>query len=182
MRIYIIKCITIAHSMMIHVYTGDGKGKTTAAVGLCCRAAGVGKRVLFAQFLKGRPTGEVAALESLGVAVWRTGVQKFVPFMTEEERADCKLQQISLFELAQGVMGQYDVVVLDEIIGAVTLGLIPLESVIELIKRQPEQTELILTGRDAPEELTRLADYVSDIRAVKHPYDAGVPAREGIEY
>lgn len=168
---------------LVHIYTGDGKGKTTAAVGLAVRAAGVGKRVLFSQFLKGRPTGELDSLKKIGVEIVRSGaVTKFIPYMNEQELAECKKSQQAVFNEVKSKAGSFDVVILDEIIGAAGTGMISLEDAAEFVKKKPEGTELVLTGRDAPPELIALADYVSDIKAVKHPYDKGVNAREGIEY
>lgn len=168
---------------LVHIYTGDGKGKTTASVGLAVRAAGVGKRVLFSQFLKGRPTGELGPLKKIGVCVIRSeAVTKFIPYMTGQELFECKKNQQAVFSEVEDKINSFDVVILDEIIGAVSTGMISLEEVTGLIKERPDGTEIVLTGRDAPQELIKLADYVSEIKAVKHPYDKGISAREGIEY
>lgn len=168
---------------LIHVYTGGGKGKTTAAAGMCIRAAGNGMSVLFAQFLKGRPTGETAQLEKCGVFVVRSPlVTKFIPYMNESELTECRREQRLIFETVQKYAPEYNIVVLDEVFGAISTGMINKEDLIEFIKGKPSGTELVLTGRDAPEDLIALADYVSDIKQVKHPYDSGVTARKGIEY
>ncbi|MEG6571514.1 cob(I)yrinic acid a,c-diamide adenosyltransferase [[Clostridium] cellulosi] len=168
---------------LIHVYTGDGKGKTTAAVGLCVRAAGSGLRVLFAQFLKGRKTGEIAPLEKIGVDILRSEVvKKFIPDMTQEERAECRTAQKGIFEKARKSIPDYDLVVLDEVFGAIATGMVDKEEVIRLIREKPEGTELVMTGRDAPKEIIELADYVSEIGQIKHPYEKGINARKGIEY
>lgn len=170
-------------SGLIHVYTGDGKGKTTAAVGLCVRAAGSGFRVLFAQFLKGRKTGELAPLEKIGVDVLRSEeIKKFIPDMTQEELEKCCAAQEDIFKKAKESMPDYDLVVLDEIFGAISAGMIDKEAVIELAGEKPNSTELVMTGRGAPEEIIGLADYVSEISPIKHPYDKGINARKGIEY
>ena len=172
----------MAHKGLIHVYTGDGKGKTTAAIGLAVRARGAGKRVAFAQFMKGTESSEIASLRSLGVQVIRTGtITKFVPYMTDEEKKQSAREQTSDFEAATALAKDLDILVLDEIISAVTTGMVSEETVITFLKNKPAGLEVALTGRDVPESISELADYLSDIRAVKHPYEQGVPARLGIE-
>lgn len=168
---------------LIHIYTGDGKGKTTAAVGLCVRATGSGLRVLFAQFLKGRKTGEIASLGKIGVDILRSEeIIKFIPDMTQEELAECRAAQQDIFKRVKQSMPDYDLVVLDEVFGALATGMVDKEAVIRLIKKKPDGTELVLTGRGAPQEIIELADYVSEIRPIKHPFDKGINARKGIEY
>ena len=168
---------------LVHIYTGDGKGKTSAAAGLAVRAAGSGLRVLFVQFLKGRETGEIVSLGRLGVKTVRSEqVKKFIPYMDERELGECRAAQQECLRAAQNGLGIYDVVILDEAIGAAQTGMIDLSELEAMIQGKPEPVELVLTGRDAPESLVALADYVSEIRAVKHPYDRGIPARKGIEY
>lgn len=168
---------------LVHIYTGDGKGKTTASVGLAVRAAGAGKRVLFLQFLKGRPTGELVSLKKIGVSVVRSeAVTKFVPYMNEQELKECRQSQEAVFNEIKSRINSVDVVILDEVIGAISSGMISLGETIELIKSRPAGTEIVLTGRDAPQKLIEIADYVSEIKSVKHPYDKGITAREGIEY
>lgn len=167
----------------IHIYTGDGKGKTTAAIGLAVRAKGAGMRVLFVQFLKGQHTSELEPLQNLGIHVMRTeSVKKFIPYMNEQEKTVCMQSQQICFEQANKLFCDYDVVIFDEIIGAVTTGMLTLEDVIHMINTKPESLELIFTGRQPPSELVELADYVSEIKAIKHPYEKGIQARKGIEY
>lgn len=167
---------------LIHVYTGDGKGKTTASVGLAVRASGAGRKVVFAQFMKGMPTSEIAQLKALGITVIRTGtITKFVPHMTDEERAQCAREQTEGFEAAVGMAADIDVLVLDEMISAVTTGMVSEASLLEFLRNKPARLEVVLTGRDVPEPIAALADYLSEIRAVKHPYEQGIPARKGIE-
>ena len=168
---------------LVEVYTGDGKGKTTCAVGLAVRCAGQGFRVLFAQFLKGRSTGEIDPLKKLGVKVIRSeSVTKFIPDMAPSELALCRHEQNKVFDAVRQDMDGYGLVVLDEIFGAVSTGMIDKNDVITLINQKPAGTELVLTGRGAPDEIIKLADYVSEIKAVKHPYEKGIAARRGIEY
>lgn len=170
---------------LVHLYVGDGKGKTTAAVGLSVRCAGCGGRVLFCQFLKGRPTGELAPLESLGVWVLRApGVSGFVSAMDKEALELCKKGHrdcLSQIRLAVN-SGSYDLVVLDEAVDAVNTGLLPPEQVIELIQKRPAHTEMVLTGRNPPDSLVEASDYLTHFTCVKHPYQKGIPARPGIEY
>lgn len=167
---------------LIHIYTGDGKGKTTAALGLALRAKGAGLTVLIAQFLKGRDTGELGPLRALGIPVIRSDVEKFIPYMTPEEREECREGQQRCFTSVCREAASYDLVILDEIFAAVATGMIGKEQLLGLIRDKPASAELVLTGRDAPEDIVALADYVSEIRAVKHPYDRGLAARRGIEY
>lgn len=168
---------------LVHIYTGDGKGKTTAAVGLAVRCAGAGNRVLLVQFLKGQPTAELEPLKKLGIDILRSdSVKKFIPYMTEEEKRACKEAQQSCLRRAVGSMSEYDMVVLDEIMAAVSTGMIDCGEVVNLITKRPTHTELVLTGRDVAPELEALADYISEIRAVRHPYEKGITARKGIEY
>ena len=167
---------------LLHLYTGDGKGKTTAAVGLACRAAGAGMRVLFVQFLKGRDTGELASLAKLGVCVLRTEVKKFSPEMDARERAVCREEQGRCFAQARAAFADYDLVVLDEAFGAVSTGMLDAGELLACVRRRPSGTELVLTGRGAPQAFVDCADYVTEMRGVKHPYTRGVQARRGIEF
>lgn len=168
---------------LVHIYTGDGKGKTTAAVGLAVRARGAGLSVLLVQFLKGRETAELGPLASLGVEILRDEqTRKFLFYMNAAERAECLRRQHAVFEKAAALLPRYDLVILDELLGAVAVEAVALGEAARLVRGKPERTELVLTGRDAPDELTGLADYVSEIRAVRHPYEQGVGARRGIEF
>lgn len=169
---------------LVHMYTGDGKGKTTAAIGLAVRAAGAGRRVLFAQFMKGMDTSELAPLKELGVRVVRKGtVTQFVPYMTEADRALCAAQQTQTLDEARRLAPEYDVVVLDEIASAVTTGMVALEGVLGLLAGRAGGTEVVMTGRQPPQALLDAADYITEMRCVRHPYDTkGVGARKGIEY
>lgn len=167
---------------LIHVYTGDGKGKTTASVGLAVRACGAGRRVAFVQFMKGTESSEIKPLRALGINVVKAGtVTKFVPYMTDEERAQCAQEQQAGFAAAEALAHDIDVLVLDEIISAVTTGMVPQDRVLHFLLTKPARLEVVLTGRDVPDAIKELADYFSDIRAVKHPFDKGVRARRGIE-
>lgn len=170
---------------MVHIYSGDGKGKTTAAVGLAVRAAGHGLRVIFCQFLKGAETGELAPLARLGVETVRAGhTGKFLFQMNEREKEEAAISHKKCLEgVTERVMdGGADILVLDEILDAVNAGLISEESLISLIKSRPRGVEVILTGRNPTPGISALADYRTDLICVRHPYSIGLKAREGIEY
>ncbi len=170
----------------MHLYTGDGKGKTTAAVGLTIRAAGSGAKVLFCQFLKGGETGEEQILSSLAnVSVCRR--EKPLPFlwdMTGEEKEEVRdWNDQTLAVIKDAVQNkQYDMIVLDEITYPCTFGLIKESELKELLGKALGQVEMICTGREAPVWMLEMADYVTEMKAVKHPYDKGVAARKGVEF
>jgi len=166
----------------IHVYTGDGKGKTTAALGLALRAAGAGWPVFFGQFAKCGEFSEMAALERFAdrVTVRQFGAEYFIEDLPEE--ADVDRAASGLCELREAIFsGDYRLVVLDEINCAVGLGLLPLVDVLSLMDEKPEDVELVLTGRWARDEVIDRADLVTEMREVKHYYQEGVVARTGIE-
>ncbi len=167
----------------IHVYTGDGKGKTTAAMGLALRAAGAGLRVYIGQFAKGRPTGEQAALAVCAPQVVFHQYGRPARIDTPPAAADVAAAANGLAEARAAMLsGDFDVVILDEALVAATLGLLPLESILEFMAAKPAATELVLTGRDADPRIVEKADLVTDMRKVKHYYDTGVQARPGIEF
>ncbi len=173
---------------MIHVYTGNGKGKTTAAFGLATRAAGHGKRVLFAQFLKGGrgESGEVRAghASSLKMTVIRFAEvhPRFDPTVDREELA--RKVQADFGQVWQEIFKDtYDLVVLDEVDNCVSQGLLPLQRLLDLLEEKPERLELVLTGRGADPRVIEKADYVTEMRKIKHPAETeGTPARKGIEF
>lgn len=169
----------------IQVFTGEGKGKTTAALGLAWRAIGRGKNVLMIQLLKGPNTsGEQLAAHAFGSQfdIRPMGRKGFI-YRTECEPTDRTLAEVALAEVRKAYEGGcYDVIILDEVNIAVHLGLLELEAVLEVMDSKPANVELILTGRYAPKEVIEKADAVLEIKKIKHHFDAGVPAREGIEY
>ncbi|MEG0541774.1 MAG: cob(I)yrinic acid a,c-diamide adenosyltransferase [Angelakisella sp.] len=168
---------------LVHIYTGDGKGKTTAAIGLSVRAVGAGKKVMFAQFMKGMDTSELEPLRTLGIDVVRMGsVRKFIPYMTEAEKKVCHDEQYSCFDHVRKNADSYDLIIMDEIISAITTEMVPLDEVISFILGKPQKLELVLTGRQPPQDLQALADYLTDMAGVQHPYKRGIQARKGIEY
>ena len=167
----------------VQIYTGNGKGKTTAALGLSLRALGRGLKVCFFQFIKGGgPYGEQLIAEKLApdFTIIQTGRPGWVN--TKDISEDRRLAQEALQQArAELFSGVYDLFVCDEINGAVGFGLIDVEQVLELIRMKPERVELVLTGRDADERVVQAADLVTEMREVKHYYQSGVPARTGIE-
>jgi len=167
----------------VEVYTGDGKGKTTAALGLVLRALGHDLRVAVLQFMKADPTwGEIVMLRRLGVEVLQCGLDHWVikGEATDEDLAAAAEGFSRARELVMG--GAYDVVVLDELITALFFELLALDDVLALLREKPAHVELVITGRRAPDELLAAADLVTEMVPRKHYYDAGVEAREGIEY
>ena len=168
----------------IHIYCGDGKGKTTAAVGLCVRAAGHGKRVLFVQFLKSEGSGERAILQLLPQVTVTPCPQsiKFTIQMTEEEKREeaeaCSRRLYAAWEEAE----KADLLVLDEVFGALSSGLLTADEVLAGLRQKPEGLEVVLTGRDPAPCFLEIADYVTEMKKQKHPFEQGVGARRGIEY
>lgn len=169
---------------LIQVYTGEGKGKTTAALGLAFRAAGQGFRVYILQFLKGSDkVGEYQAARLLpNLTIEQCGLKGFIkgdePLALHQEKAAEGFGRAG--ELIKNE--EYDLVILDEISVALDYGLISLEEVVKLVKGKPSGVELVLTGRNAPPEIIDLADLVSEVRMIKHPYARGIKARRGIEF
>ena len=167
---------------MIHIYCGDGKGKTTAAMGLALRAAGRGKRVVVAQFLKGADSGERAALAQLPQVTLLPVPQqvKFTFSMTPQERREAELSCRQLLDLAMQAAPSCFLLVLDEVCTATELGLLPLSCVLSCLDRLP--CEAVLTGHNPSPQLINRADYVTQMKKLRHPFDAGLPARIGIEF
>jgi cob(I)alamin adenosyltransferase len=166
----------------VQVYTGDGKGKTTAALGLALRASGHGMRTYVGQFMKGQHYGELSALQNH-------------PYITIEQYGDVRCirrEDVTPEHVAQArrglerarqamLSGEFDIVVLDEVNVSIWFGLLSTEEVLAFLDRRPERVEIVLTGRRAPQELIERADLVTEMREVKHYYQQGVPARNGIE-
>ncbi len=167
----------------VQVYTGDGKGKTTAALGLVLRALGHDLRVAVLQFMKADPTwGEIVMLGRLGVEVRQCGLDHWV-IKGEASQEDLAAAAEGFAAARDLVMsGEYDVVVLDELVTALFFELVALDDVLALLRGKPAHVELVITGRRAPDELLAAADLVTEMVPRKHYYDAGVEAREGIEY
>ena len=171
---------------MLHLYTGDGKGKTTAAVGLAVRARGHGRRVLFVQFLKGGPTGELKELEQLGVEVLRIPVDHgFWWTLDEAEKARVQAEHTDLVnEVLRRLQSDEppDLLVLDEFTYVYTTPMADVARCRVLLDQLANpRLESVLTGRN-PGPLADLADYLTEMKALKHPFSQGTPAREGVEY
>ena len=167
---------------MIHLYCGNGKGKTTAAMGLALRAAGRGKPVVIAQFLKGENSGERRILERLP-QVNLLPLPETIQFtfaMSEEEKEKEKVRyQCMLKEIADAAQ-VCELLILDEVCAAVNTGMISLQAILQLLDELT--CEIVMTGREPTQELKQRADYITCMEKVKHPYDEGICAREGIEY
>jgi len=169
---------------LVQVYTGNGKGKTTAAMGLALRAVGSGMKVCMIQFMKGRVNyGELEAAKHLpGFDIVQFGRPEFVdknnplPIDIEEAKKGLKYAEDIIEK------GNYDIVILDEVNVAVDFNLLSKEDVLKVIEKKGENTELILTGRYAPKEFIERADLVTEMKEIKHPYQKGIQARKGIEF
>ena len=176
------KNMEASEKRFVHLYTGNGKGKTTAAIGLAVRAAGHGMKTYIGQFMKGQLYGELTALKNH-------------PLITIEQYGDTKCirrEDVTLNHIEQArqglarakdamYSGQYDILVMDEINVTVWFGLLSVKDVIDVLSQRPENLEVILTGRNAPKELIDAADLVTEMKEVKHYYTQGVLARDGIE-
>lgn len=169
---------------MIHIYCGDGKGKTTAAVGLAVRAAGAGKKVVFTQFFKDGSSSEIKSLQCLeNIRVMHcVTVRGFFRRMNEAEKARASEDYTRLFREVQAAAEHADLLVLDEIVSACNHGTVAETAVMDFLKGKPETLEVVLTGRNPSAELLEMADYITEMRKIKHPYDRGITARKGIEF
>ena len=170
---------------LIHIYTGNGKGKTTAALGLILRASGRGLKVILGQFLKGRETGELTTLKLLpGVQIFRgKPMTKFSFQMSESEKSEVLQRHNAFFkELTERCTQEgTDLLVLDEVIGACGTKLLDEELLLDFLQKKPPHLEVVLTGRNPSPAMLEAADYVSEVCKRKHPFEKGIPAREGIE-
>ena len=170
---------------LVQIYTGDGKGKTTAAFGLAIRAVGHGLRVYIIQFMKGRGGyGELEGLKRLqpecqlehfGAQGWVHKGENMEEHIQEVRKAFMRAQELI-------ISGEWDIVILDEIFNALWFGLIPESEVLELLNQKPPHVELVLTGRNASQAFIERADLVTEMVQRKHPYEQGIMARPGIEY
>lgn len=169
---------------LLHLYCGDGKGKTTTSVGLMVRAAGSGKKVLFYQFMKNNESSERNILEGIPNITCKKGADtaKFSFQMTKEEQIEEKRRNEEQLKLLFEEAKDYDVLCMDETLYTIQAGLLTEELVLEQLKKRPKHLEVILTGRDPSDKMIELADYVSEVKKVKHPFEQGIPARLGIEY
>lgn len=167
----------------LQVYTGNGKGKTTAAIGLGVRAAGAGLRVIMVQFMKGRRYSELDALRNIpNFEVHQHGRDEFVS-KEHPEQIDIDLAREGLSHAERAIMSsKYDLVILDELNVALDFGLVPISEVENILRTRPRHVEVVITGRYAPKEVLEMADLVTEMKAMLHFYNNGVKARKGIEY
>ena len=167
---------------LVHVYTGEGKGKTSSGMGLIVRALGRGLKVKIIQLFK-RDTGEQFFFENSGVEYLQ--FKPLHPFFTNyspEQLEDLRVRFLEFWNEALRNMDDYDLILIDEVGPGINWKVIPEEIVLKLIEDKPKNMELILTGRDFPQSILDKVDYVSEIRKIKHPYDKGIIAREGVEF
>jgi len=172
---------------LVQVYTGEGKGKTTTAIGQIIRVRGRGYKAFLLQFLKKKEgSGEISLLEKVGVKIVCTGGECFQDLnkLSEEKRRQIRVGWDNLLDKTNKEVreGQYDLLVLDEINVALYYRLVSQDKVLSLISEKPVSLEVILTGRYAPPEVIEKADLVSEIKEIKHPFHQGIKARKGIEY
>lgn len=168
---------------LIHLYCGDGKGKTTAALGLCLRALGAGMKVCLMQFLKDGNSSELNLLRMLPdlCILEAPKICKFTFQMNEAEKADCRRRQTEAFAQALETAKSADLLILDEALGAIATGTLMESAVLHFLQNKPEGLEVVLTGRNPSEALLACAHYVTEMKKCKHPYDQGIAARKGIE-
>jgi len=168
---------------LIQVYTGDGKGKTTAALGLALRAAGSNMKVLIVQFMKKWDYGELHSVKLIpNITLETFGTKEFI-YKGKAKKIDYEEAEKAFSFGVKGMQsGNYDIVIFDELNMALYYELLDLKEVVEKLKGKPDNVEVVITGRRAPEELIEIADLVTEMKEVKHPYQKGVGARRGIEY
>jgi len=168
---------------LIQVYFGNGKGKTTAALGLALRAAGRGKEVLIIQFMKKWDYGELHSIQLIPQITIKTfGTKDFV-HKGKAKEIDYQEAKKAFSEGVQAAKsGQYDMIIFDELNVAIYFELLELQQVLDFLEEKPEEVEIIITGRNAPKEIIEKADLVTEMCEIKHPYQKGIQARIGIEY
>ena len=168
----------------IQIYTGNGKGKTTAALGLALRAAGHGYRTFIGQFLKGQDYGELASIEKLApyITIKQFGRKGFIHVNKNPDKIDIDLAKKGLEECRQAMLsGIYKIIILDEITVCLYFHVLAEEEIVEFLRQKPQETEVVLTGRYAPDSLIKAADLVTQMDEIKHYYTKGIRARKGIE-
>jgi cob(I)alamin adenosyltransferase len=167
----------------IQVYTGNGKGKTTAALGLAMRAAGAGLKVYFVQFLKGRKNSEHISLEKFkkNITIRQFGKKSFLTGKPTSN--DIRLAKKGILDAQKAISSkEYDLIVLDEVFFAINLKMIKLEDVVTLLKTKPCSVEIVLTGRNCPKKIIEIADLATEMKEIKHYFNSGVKGRLGIEF
>lgn len=171
---------------MVHIYYGDGKGKTTAAIGLAVRAAGSRMKVLFVQFLKTEFSGERHTLshtENISLTFCPIELN-FTYNMDDTEKAKAAVTFRKIFDdaVTKALTEKYDMIVLDEIFSAIEADMVNEGDVYEFVANAPKNMEVVLTGHNPPQRILELSDYITEMKKIKHPYDKGVQARFGIEF
>lgn len=167
---------------MFHIYTGESKGKTTAAVGLCTRALGAGLKVLFVSYFKPDGSSEHDMLGKMGAKVMRfTYRGNFFKRYSKDDLEEAKRAFAEFFVDVEAETPEYDVIVHDEIVYAQHMGLVDTQKLVDYVALYKDH-EIIMTGRDYPEELVAVADYVTEMQKIKHPFDSGAQPRKGIEH
>ena len=168
---------------MFHIYTGESKGKTTASVGLAVRALGAGLSVLFVSYFKPDGSSEHDQLKRLGAGFMRFKARgNFFKRYDKEDLDEAKTEFADFFVDVEAETPEYDLIVLDEIVYAQHMGLIDTEKLIDYARLYKDDHEIVMTGRDFPEELVQVADYVTEMTKIKHPFDEGAQPRKGIEF
>jgi len=168
---------------LIQVYTGDGKGKTTAALGLALRAAGRNMKVLMVQFMKKWDYGELHSIKLIpNIALKTFGTKEFI-YKGKAKKIDyTEAEKAFSFGAKEMQSGDYDIVIFDELNMALYYELLDLKEVVQSIKGKPDNVEVVITGRRAPKEIIEIADLITEMKEIKHPYQKGIEARRGIEY
>ncbi|MBN2546987.1 MAG: cob(I)yrinic acid a,c-diamide adenosyltransferase [Spirochaetes bacterium] len=172
---------------LIQVYEGNGKGKTTAAIGTAIRAAGHGLKTIIFHFFKSEQTGEASALmkfKDLITSHFCSSQRKFIYDMNETEKQILKDETIASFNIAKALINnkKADIFIFDEISYPLNNNFISMDNLLKLLKNKPENIEIILTGRDMPEEIIQTADLVTEMKKIKHPFDVGIKSRKGFDY
>lgn len=171
---------------LVHVYCGDGKGKTTAAAGLAVRAAGSGRNVIFAQFMKGNDSGELTAMKQLpGIEIIRNSKNYgfYHQMSSRDKEAITEEHNRMLAVITERINGgKCDMLILDEFTYPYNYGLIDRVRVKRLVKNRPAAVEVVITGREPAEIFLEQADYITEMKCIRHPYNKGIQARRGIEY
>ena len=169
---------------LVHIYCGDGKGKTSSAVGLSMRALGSGMSVGFCQFFKNGSSGEIKILKTLEQCTYIQPEKSFPLFMnmTESQKVDAKNYYAEYFNSALQQAKNFDLLVFDEIISTCNFGMLDIDYVLKSLQSIKDHCEIILTGRNPEQKLLAIADYICEIKNVRHPFDNGIHARKGIEF
>lgn len=171
---------------LIHLYCGEGKGKTTASLGLILRASGAGYKVVMMQCFKGTESSELKSLEMIpGIKIIHACLpEKFTWELEDYQKENLASMHVKMFERAVDLLedDEKTLFVMDEMIGATTYGYMDKNMVLTFLREKPDNVEVVMTGRNPLPEFVEIADYVSDVNKVKHPYDRGIIARKGIEY